>query len=112
MRCPNCGYEQQSKRMRSSAENRYFHGIVLPIIAYHTGYSVDEVKDIVKTMFLKREMTLKTRSGMKEVFAVSGSSELSTAEFEAFMSNIRQWASKELGLWIPEPNEERHPVLA
>lgn len=105
LKCVNCGFEQTPKRLRSSPENRYLHGCVLPIIANFTGYTVDEVKELVKTMFLRREIMLRTKTGFKEVATVRGSSELTTAEFEKFMSDIRQWASRELGLWVPEPNE-------
>lgn len=52
---------------------------------------------------------LKTKDGFREVSTVKGSSVLTTSEFEKFMSDIRRWASMELGLYIPEPNE--YPVL-
>ena len=105
MKCPNCGLVIGDVKQRSNPQNKYFHGLVLPIIAEHTGYSTDEVKDLVKSMFLKREMMVKTKEGMKEVSTVRGSAVLSTKEFEKFMEDIRRWASFELGLFIPLPNE-------
>ena len=91
IRCPQCGFEIKKKltdKQRSSPQNRYFHGVVLPILADHTGYTDDEMKAICKWKF-----------------KIKSTSELSTAEFEQFCSNIRQWASLELSAWVPEPNE-------
>jgi hypothetical protein len=36
---------------------------------------------------------------------VRSTSDLSTIEFEEYCSKIRMWASKELGVYIPSPNE-------
>lgn len=108
-RCANCGYEEAEFRGRSNPQNKYFHGQVLPIIADYTGYTISEAKDLVKSMFLRKEYMITTKSGVKEVAAVRGSAELSTAEFEKFMADIRQWASRDLGIFIPEPNQ--HPVI-
>jgi hypothetical protein len=106
VRCPNCGYEKPVKgKPRSDPENRYFHGVILPILAEYTGYTIDECKDLVKSMFLKSEIMLRTKDGYQEVSTVRGSSRLSTAEFEKFMSDIRTWASQTLGIYVPEPNE-------
>jgi hypothetical protein len=105
MRCANCGFDISNKKHRSNPQNAYFHSVVLPIIAEHTGYTVAEVKDLVKSMFLRREMMVKTKNGVREVSTVMGSSELTTAEFEKLMSDIRQWSSSDLGLFVPEPNE-------
>lgn len=66
---------------------------------------MDEAKDLVKSMFLKREMMVQVKHGVKEVSTVRGSAMLSTVEFEKFMTDIRQWASYELGIYIPLPNE-------
>lgn len=88
-KCPNCGYEiKRDKKHRSNAENSYFHGVVLPILSEHTGYDVYEMKGIVKYRF-----------GVKKT------SSLTTAEFEKFMSDVRQWASYELSCFVPTPNE-------
>jgi hypothetical protein len=105
MRCPNCGFFSESRRNRSSQANRYFHGVLLPLIANHTGYTLDETKDLLKSMFLRDEWLVMTKGGVREVSVVKASSKLDTAEFESFMSKIRSWASLELGLIVPMPNE-------
>lgn len=105
MNCPNCGYQEQKRKRRSNNQNRYFWGQVVPIIANYTGYTDDETADLLKTMFLRDKFMVKTKDGLREMVVVKGSSTLSTAEFEAFMSKIRSWASVNLGLVVPEPNE-------
>jgi hypothetical protein len=105
MKCPACGFFSESKKGRSNPQNRYFHGQVVPIIANYTGYTLDETKDLLKSMFLRDELTVMTKTGVREVAVVRGSSELTTVEFEKFMSDIRSWASKDLSLYIPEPQE-------
>ena len=89
MRCPNCGYEKPVKgKPRSDPENRYFHGVILPILAEYTGYTIDEMKGVVKFKF-----------------NIKSTADLTTVEFEKFCSDIRAWASRDLGCYIPEPNE-------
>jgi hypothetical protein len=51
-------------------------------------------------MFLKYE-----KNG--HVF-IKSTTKLSTVEFEDYMESIRRFASMELSLWIPEPNEKNH----
>ena len=92
MRCVNCGYTPQPPeniKGRSNRQSRYFHGVLLPILAEYTGYTEDEMKAVLKFKF-----------------KVTHTSCLSTAEFEIFCSNIRKWASAELSCYLPEPNEK------
>jgi hypothetical protein len=91
MKCPACGFEIKKKlpeKHRSNPQNRYFHGVVLPLLSDHTGYTDEEMKGILKYKF-----------------RVKHTSSLDTKGFEEFCSQIRQWASRDLGCWIPEPNE-------
>lgn len=77
------------KKIRSLAENAYFHGVVLPILGDELGHTPEEMKGIVKW-----------------VFKVKHTSELSTVEFEDLMAKVRQWASIELGIYLPAPNDD------
>lgn len=92
MKCPNCGFTiKKQYKDRSRNENSYFHGVVLPILSQHLGYTPQEMKGIVKFHF-----------------GVKSTSMLTTVEFEKFMSDIRMWASDPDGCincYIPLPNE-------
>ena len=90
-KCPACGFKFVKKlpeKQRSSPQNRYFHGVMLQILSDELGYTLEEIKGVVKYKF-----------------GIKSTSSLSTADFESFMSDIRQWASRDLSIWIPEPNE-------
>lgn len=90
MKCPNCGYAPSGKsRGRSNPQNSYLHGVILPILAFNTGYTNEEMKAVLKWKF-----------------KIKSTSALTTAEFEKFMSDVRMWASAELGAYIPAPNED------
>jgi hypothetical protein len=98
-KCHNCGFEWGKKKEsgRSNHQNRYFHGIILPILSEYTGYDDQEMKAIVKWKF-----------------GVKSTSSLNTAEMEAFHEKIRRWAGSKkedggLECYIPMPNEV--PVL-
>jgi len=92
-------------KSRSNNQNRYYWGVVLKLIADHTGYSIDELHEILKGIFLRKRIELETKNGISEQFISKSTAELTTAEMETYLSNIRQWSSLELGCYIPEPNE-------
>lgn len=108
MKCPYCQKEINLKeyKMRSLPENRYYFGVVLKILSDELGYSVNEVHELTKQMFLSEVIFLKTKEGVKEIHIPKSTTNLKTVEFEEYLSSIRQWASMELGIYIPTPNEE------
>lgn len=50
-------------------------------------------------------VVLETKSGPKEIEIERSTTDLNTKEFEDVMTKVRQWASLEMSVWIPEPNE-------
>lgn len=97
---------QEWKNDRSDNQNRYYWGICIKIISEFTGYSDEEVHELLKSLFLKKKIDVKTSKGVTERHTVVGSTaKLNTAEFEEYLAKIRQWGSEELNCYIPEPNE-------
>lgn len=86
------------KKMRSHRQNRYMWGVVYKLIADHTGYSADEIHQLMKEMFLQYD-----RNG--HIFLKS-TRKLSTKDFEQYLEDIRRFAATDLGIHIPEPNQE------
>jgi wyosine [tRNA(Phe)-imidazoG37] synthetase (radical SAM superfamily) len=82
---------------RSNNQNRYYHGVVLRLISEHTGYTPDETHDAMRMLFL--------RDDRRRVPTLLSTTDLSTVEFEEYLKNIREWASKDIQIYIPEPNE-------
>ena len=90
----------KKRKTRSNPQRKYQWGCVYKIVAEHTGYTQDECHQLFGKMFLKYE-----KSG--HIF-IKSTAKLSTIEFETYMESIRRFASMELSLWIPEPNEPNH----
>lgn len=88
---------QKPKKWRSNEQNRYFHGVIVKLIAEEIGLSPPEAKDMLKMMFLMHE-----KNG---VVTLRSTADLSTVEQEEFNEHCRRWAAAEKGLNIPLPNE-------
>lgn len=90
------------KQNRSLKQNAYYHGVVLKILSEELGYTGLEIHEVLKHQFLPtHDFFFK---GEQYMIAPS-TTDLNTAEFEEYLSHIRTWASSELGIFIPEPNE-------
>jgi hypothetical protein len=93
---------ERPKKHRSKEENKYFHGVVLPMIAMEIGDLETEVKEELKAMFLGYTET--NKFGVV-VSKVKPTSSLTTQEMEKFLDDCRHWAYHFLNLVIPLPNE-------
>jgi hypothetical protein len=92
--CPKCHHSWGFK-LRSNQQNRYLHGVFLKILSDELGYTLDEVKGIMKWAINKKY-------GMD----LPHTSNATTKELEDWLARGREWASIELGIYIPEPNEQ------
>lgn len=108
IKCPFCLKEFTAKeaRIRSTPENKYYWGVCVQILSDELGYHRNEIHEILKGMFLSEVKFLKTKEGIEEIRIPKSTAELTTIGFENYLSDIRQWSSAELGIWLPEPNEE------
>lgn len=88
---------RKPQQPRSLKENNYYWGVIIKIISEETGAFPDDVHYELKRMFLKQ-------SGDKIPVLIS-TTDLSTTDFEEFLSKVRIWAASELGIMIPQPNE-------
>lgn len=89
------------KKQRSLKENSYYWGVIVRLVADEMGVLDDEAHDYLKALFLKKGVEING----KRYEVVRSTTSLSTTEFEYFVSKARIWASTELGLNIPEPNQ-------
>jgi len=89
---------EKRRKNRSNNENNYMWGVVIPILAEHFGYDNEEMHEALKWLFLRKH-----KDGRPDT--CRSTTELSTVEFEEYMSKIRMWASSEWEVNIPEPNE-------
>lgn len=88
-------------KQRSLQENRYLFGVVIKILREETedfgGWDAHEVYRWLEWKFLN------DYPGKPEPWKLI--KELSTVNFEELMDRVREWASVELGCYIPLPNE-------
>jgi hypothetical protein len=106
--CPACTQIIHGKftSNRTSPQNRYYWGVVISILCEHTGFTNEEMHEVLKYKFLRRESITKDE---KHFERSASTAELDTIEFIKYISDIVVWASSELSLQIPEPNEEILP---
>lgn len=87
---------------RSSQQNRFWHGVVIPLFAEHCGYDVDDMKDVLALRLLPKEIVDRETG---EVHTVPGhTSELNTKQFNELIERAQRLGA-EMGIDIPDPNE-------
>ena len=84
-------------KIRSNNQNRYYWGVVVPLLVNTTGYSTEEMHEALKMLFLK-DLT-------RKIPTLRSTADLTTMEFEDYLGKVRMWAAQELSCVIPEPNE-------
>lgn len=95
---------RKHKSQRSTEQNAYYWGVVVPILADHFGYDAEEMHEELKLMF--NPIDSKVVPGRK----IGGSTtKLSTVEFysdeSSYVERICRWAASEHGLYIPPPTK-------
>ena len=90
------------REKRSSAQNRYWHGVVIPLFAEHCGYEFEEMKDALALELLPKEV-IDMKTG--EVRTVPGhTSELNTKQFNELIERAQRLGAG-MGIYVPDPNE-------
>lgn len=85
------------KRNRSSEQNNYCWGVVYKIMSDETGYTPEEVHQLMAERFLSYE-----KDGHR---FVRSTTTLNTAEMEEYLAKVRMFASTELSTYVPMPRE-------
>lgn len=102
---PDGGYQliiEKVRKDRSSQQNRAYHGIVVKILSDHLGYTPAEMHSVLKSKFLKKWVTING----KEYEVIGSTRDLNTVDFNLYVAQIQEWASIELQVVIPDPNQE------
>lgn len=90
----------RKRKNRSTHQNAYYWGVILPVIAHESGHSIDELHEIFKRMFLvPQEIEYRGK-----VIRIPGSTaNLSIMEFSDFCERVRAEAAT-MGIAIPDPD--------
>jgi hypothetical protein len=91
------------QHLRSLPQNRYYHGVVVDMIAGYIGESRDETHELLKSRFLPvRRVELLDG----QFIEMPPSTRLLTVEeMTAYIEQVRVWAAQFLGLSIPDAGE-------
>ncbi len=83
---------------RSDQQNKYYWGVVVEILSNELGYSKDDLHYALREKFLN--------IFAKDTLRIPKSTtDLSTVEFEVYMTDVRRWAVEFLNISIPTPGE-------
>jgi len=83
--------------VRSTQQNRYYHGVVVDLLAVHTGYTHDEMHECLKWLFLRIH-----RPGLPDT--VGSTARLTKDQFCEYIDSIQKWAARDMGCVIPDPD--------
>lgn len=93
---------------RSQKQNRWYWGVAVSLLSEHTGYGPKEMHDILKAKFLPKHLAVTNGNGrIVDSFVIGGSTrDLNTVEFKDYSERIQRWAADDLGVVIPDPDQE------
>ena len=94
---------QPWRKEKSLQQLRYVHGVVFVLCSQASGYTVNEVKGLLKREFLTEYVTSKTTG--KEIPIVKSLADLTMAEMAKFIEDIIILAAKMWKCVIPSSDE-------
>lgn len=97
----------EKKKVRTNLQNRYLH-LVFNQIHHETGYSFDEVKQLLFKKIVNPEIFIK-QNPLGEY--LRSTADLDTLEMTKAIDKFRDYCISEMGIYIPEPNEEEKILL-
>lgn len=93
---------------RSLEQNAYYWGVVVQLLSEHTGYTPEDIHELLKAKFIPKRLAVCDGNGVIHgEFVLGGSTRLmNKLEFGEYMDGIREWAADSLGVVIPDPNQD------
>ena len=94
---------QPWRKEKSLQQLRYLHGVVFVLCSQASGYTVNEVKGLLKREFLTEYVTSKTTG--KEIPIVKSLADLTMGEMAEFIENVIIFVAKQWSVVIPSSDE-------
>jgi hypothetical protein len=96
---------ERLRATRSQRQNAWYWGVIVQMLADHTGYTPDEMHEVLKAKFIPKRFAVADGNGeIRDELVIGGSSAaLNTVEFGEYCEAIRQWAAENLSVVIPDP---------
>lgn len=87
---------------RSDQENKYYWGVVVHLMCEYTGDSAIDMHEILKANCNREDIK-------NPLSKIRSTADLTTLEFEQFLTRVRQLASEQ-GVLIPLPNQVEYEL--
>lgn len=100
---------ERQKKKRSLEQNRYYWGVIVPIVKaglIDAGWRVTtaQVHEDLKRDFNLIEIVNEKNGEIKN--SIGSTSEMSSSQMMDYFAKITQWAAEYLNVQIPAPNEQ------
>lgn len=97
----------EKKPKRSDQQNKYLH-LILGYFAVETGDTLEWVKQQYFKKLVNGEIFIREREDkyMGKIKVLRSSAELDSAEMTTAIERFRNWASSEVGIYLPSANED------
>lgn len=92
---------ERAHRRRTDGQNRFWHGVVIPLFAEHCGESFDEMK---RTLALELIPVETKRLDGSIVISPGHTADLTVAQFNDLIARAQKLGA-EMDIYIPDPNE-------
>jgi hypothetical protein len=97
---------EKIKHSRTIQQNRYYWGVVVKLIAQHTGHDPEQIHELLKIMFSpKWHITLNASFAGNTLSIPTSTTRMDTLQFVDYTERCRVWATEFLRLQIPLPGE-------
>ena len=87
---------------KSPNQNRYLH-LIMGWVGFELGYTTEQVKQDILKRIVCREIFVVQKNGFEVCRSLA---ELDKAETTTVIDQFRNFASIEMGIYLPEPGEE------
>lgn len=94
----------EKKPLRTLPQNRYLH-LILSWFAVETGYTLEEVKQDIFKKHVNHDVFYDGEVGKLNLQRWRSTAALDTAELTVAIDRFRNFASSELGIYLPDPND-------
>lgn len=98
---------------RSARQNRAWWRVVIQTLSNHTGYTREEMHEIVKLKLLSTKYLLPhavTGEVVEEVTLGGSTRKLDKVKFNDLIRRTQEWAAQELAVVIPDPDARLRTV--
>ena len=101
---------EKPKKTRTSQQNRYYWGVMLPIVQRCLKVSghfmtINDTHELLKLKFLKEIVFIDESTG-EVAERIKSTTELSTDQEIEYFGNIQDWTREYFNTEIPDPNED------